>query len=128
MRSPKFWAVQFSLSLSSHLPTHTGYIQTTNATENNKQLKSTVKIPTNRETTCPGLVASYSHAGIYSLYHHIDFNCISCSQTHWLSLGNPSPETSLFAHIQNGVRRRYRPRTRQCDILIRANCILFCLV
>ena len=69
--------------------THRLYVDNKRDWKQQTQLKSIEKIPSNRETTCPGLVASYSQTGIYSLYHHIDFKCISCSQTHLLSLGNP---------------------------------------
>lgn len=47
-------------------------------------------------------MASYSQTGIYSLYHHIDFYCVSCSQTHWSSLGNPR-QILLCSHTNSMV-------------------------
>ena len=71
--------------------THTGYPETTNATDKNIIKRREYGVNTCLGTTYHGSnwsVAICSQTGIYSLWPLIDFSSVCCSLSRWLSLGN----------------------------------------
>ena len=105
---------------------HTGYRETTNATENNKRYWNQLavigskylsgnnifyKIPIWEQYVLYYYVPYHSYwsmaccsqTGIYSLVPPVDFNCAFCCQSRWLSLGNRCDRTALYLHCHKAT-------------------------
>ena len=79
--------------LQTHNRYHTGYFETTNATNNKHRCWNQAGIGCkylsgNNLPRISLIRGKFSHTGIYFIWLLIDFNSVCCSVSRWLSLGN----------------------------------------